>query len=632
VLTSSPTWLAVAGALFVATFFALLLLAQKAVRVSLALAGTVALALFVCFEVCLLNLLSPFGAVTRVGLLLPHVALVAATLVMWPAAARSLAARIGRELMPRVDLRTLVLGALLALVMLSAFRYPPNNGDSMEYHLARVAHWIQYGSVARYPTSSLRQTAMAPGAEYLVLLLQGIAGSDRLSALVQLWAFALVVLSAPALARLAGAPKSIAALAAPLMACLPIGLLQASSTQNDALAAAMAVATIASILPFLRGRPRADAIPRAVVLGAVLAAAALVKATAVVAALPFLAITVLRWTTAVPRRLRVWAIAVGACVPILLGGLESRRAAALQENPSVVSAFTYGPLDDLADRMKNSIRGMARSVPTPEGWLAAVGPVPFPHASAALIGQLGPLVPQEDFAGNPVHAVLAVCALGMAAARMRSIPRRARWAVSGLAVAWVLFHAVFRDNAYASRLQVPLFALSPMFLGVLGTTPTQRRLRWVLWSMKVAVLVAFALALLMAAGNYARPPLLARPGAIEESYYRTFGAERTREPQLRTLRAARQLGCRRIGIFMGESGWDYPLTWQAMEAGMEVRPFFGPDPWPCLIYVEPGSWASWGLPQPSIPLSEAEWIAAEPYHGVQFLFVRRRSLQPAEQR
>jgi hypothetical protein len=616
-------------ALFVAagTFFSLLLVVRSMARQSMGLALPVALAVFVCFETAVVNVLSLFDAVTQIGLLIPHLALISACLAWRRMAARNLAASISRRFRPRLDIRTLVMAPLLVLVLASALRYPPNNGDSMEYRLARVAHWIQNQSIESYPTSSLRQTAMAPGAEYLVLLVQGISGSDRLAAIVQFTSFLLVIVAAPVLARMAGAPKTVATFGAPLVACLPGGLLQASSTQNDAVAAAVTIAIVATSIPFLRRRTRRDVVPRVILVALCVSAAVLVKATALFAAIPIVVLALCQSLASVGRAsrraLQVGAVACAACLALAIVSIESRRAVALARAPAAVAEFTYAWSEGAGERAKNALRGMARNLSFPHALRPAIEPFPEPVAHMALAGQFGPLVPQEDVAGNPLHAALAIVALGAAASWARAMPRRALWAAACVAVAWVLHHAFFRDNAYASRLQVPLFGIWPMLLGVLGAHPLRRAQSVVIKGVRTVTFVAFVIALPMVLRNHSRPPLARDAGPVAEAYYRTIGAERAREAQLRTLRIASEGRCRRLALFMGESGWDYPITWQAMRAGIEVRHLVELDDWPCLIYYEPGSWEPWGVPQKTIALNPAQWIPAEPYHGMNFLFIRR---------
>src|SRR4030095_5899533 len=52
--------------------------------------------------------------------------------------------------LPRLALGAV--GVVLAATGTLAFLAPPNNWDSMTYHMPRVAHWSQAGSVAHYPT------------------------------------------------------------------------------------------------------------------------------------------------------------------------------------------------------------------------------------------------------------------------------------------------------------------------------------------------------------------------------------------------------------------------------------------------------------------------------------------------
>ncbi|MGI8607168.1 MAG: hypothetical protein ACR2L0_08475, partial [Gaiellaceae bacterium] len=117
--------------------------------------------------VVLTELLSPFGWVGPLGYVLGETVLLAAALVC--------ARRFGAPLrLPRVSLRAAArahpLVAGLAGVVGLAFVYeafvglasPPNDWDSMVYHLPRAATWLQEGSVSYIADASTQQLNIFP--------------------------------------------------------------------------------------------------------------------------------------------------------------------------------------------------------------------------------------------------------------------------------------------------------------------------------------------------------------------------------------------------------------------------------------------------------------------------------------
>ena len=63
----------------------------------------------------------------------------------------------------------IVIGLILLITLLIALKAPPNNFDSMTYHMARVSNWIQQQSIKYYPTAIERQNYSMPLAEYMIL-------------------------------------------------------------------------------------------------------------------------------------------------------------------------------------------------------------------------------------------------------------------------------------------------------------------------------------------------------------------------------------------------------------------------------------------------------------------------------
>jgi hypothetical protein len=91
----------------------------------------------------------------------------------------------GAALGPRSRLLLLSVAVLAAIEGVTAVVAPPNTFDSMTYHMSRVMHWIQNGSLASYPTQIARQLYPPPGAELAILQFQILSGGDRFANLVQ---------------------------------------------------------------------------------------------------------------------------------------------------------------------------------------------------------------------------------------------------------------------------------------------------------------------------------------------------------------------------------------------------------------------------------------------------------------
>jgi hypothetical protein len=154
--------------------------------------------------------------------------------------------------------------------------YWPTNGDSLVYHLARVAHWVQNGSVAQYAAHYTAQIELSPLHEYNMAQLHILTGTDRLDGFVQLTAAVICVIGASEVARLLGGARGVQVLAAALAASIPSLVLEATSTQNNDFAAATIVGLLVLLLVW---RPAGRFLPGAILIGGGLAVAAMTKGT-----------------------------------------------------------------------------------------------------------------------------------------------------------------------------------------------------------------------------------------------------------------------------------------------------------------------------------------------------------------
>lgn len=557
-------------------------LAGRGRRRPLPLTAAVGLGFLVAWQAVVVNALSLFTAVNGVSLAAASVIPpVGAILLAWrgPGGVPGALIRGARSLgwtvraYGWVGVPMVPLAVLLGVV---AGAYAPSNWDSMTYHLARVAHWIQHASVAPYETGIHRQNLYSPGAEYLLLLLQVTAGSDRLASGLQFVAWLLVAASAAPLARLAGAPRAVASWAGPIVATAPMLVLQATSTQNDLMATVLTLAAVVASLPFLHRKPR-PRLADAWTLGAVLAAAFLVKVSAIVSTAPVLVVC----TVGVARTLRSWpprrtlAAFLGAVgIALAVSGPQlARMARGDPRSVALTTPYAFPLLGEWGARAEGLRVALVRHLPTSWDILADLSgrPTALPRF-------------HEDLAVNPVQAGFAIAGILLLVLGWRRLALRVRWAGVMVVSAWLLFQVTFRSNPWISRLETPLFGLLPATMGSWKLVRPRLLQQGILGAISALALVLGTAA---AIHNAARPALRAFDAREPVSDY-YINRPNQRPMHDAALNAALRTGCRRIGITIGEDSFDYPLTWRAMKQGVEVRHVSGADPWPCILVSDQG--------------------------------------------
>jgi len=174
---------------------------------------------------------------------------------------------------------------IFAAVGLIAVVSPPNNWDSMTYHMSRVVHWMQNRSVEHYPTSYVPQLYHPPGAEFAIMHFQIITGGDRFANLIQWLSMVGSAIVVSLIAKQLGANERGQVFAAVFAATLPMGILQASSTQNDY---AVCFWVVCFVSCGLAGMSAGITLPNTLKIGASLGLALLTKTTAYLFALPFI--------------------------------------------------------------------------------------------------------------------------------------------------------------------------------------------------------------------------------------------------------------------------------------------------------------------------------------------------------
>lgn len=534
------------------------------------------------------ELLSLCGALTTVGLAL-------AWLVVWLAELAWLwRARAWPRLTwpaPRLDLdrpeRLLVvpLGVLLLMLGAIAVISPPNTWDSMTYHLARVVHWQQQASLARYPTHILRQLYLQPGAEFAVLHLQVLSGGDHLAGLVQ-WASMLgTLVGVSRIAGQLGADRLGALCASIVAASVPMGILQSTSTQNDYVVTFWLVCSVVFALRLLRQPAPGLAWLAAVAWGASLGLALVTKATAYLLAFPFGLWVAVHLVRCLGRRGLALLVVVGLIALALNAGVYTRNV--------LVFHSPIGPPDEGQPTLRytnaalspalfvsNVVRDLGLNMvatPSPSVNVRSQAVVLAIHAwlgvdvadprttwgNERFREQSAGLAFDENFAGNPIHLLLVVLALAMLWPLRRRLGPPVVPYAAALVAAFALFAAVLRWQPWHTRLELPLLVLGAPLVAVVAER-LSRRLAAVLAGLLLVTMLPWV------AYNQARPLVGPRSILLVSRADQYF----TNRPSLRAayqgaLGLLAERGCRQVGFMSSADGWEYPLA--ALLPGVEVE-------------------------------------------------------------
>ena len=129
---------------------------------------------------------------------------------------------------------------------------PPSNYDSMTYHLARTAFWKQNQNINHFTTTAQIQNENPLNGEIGLLWIMLLTNSDNIAFLVQWSCFLFILIALYKLLRLLNFNKVISLISVFVFSTLDIVLLEASSTQNDLVAACFIVITLYLFLKVIK--------------------------------------------------------------------------------------------------------------------------------------------------------------------------------------------------------------------------------------------------------------------------------------------------------------------------------------------------------------------------------------------
>jgi 4-amino-4-deoxy-L-arabinose transferase-like glycosyltransferase len=459
-----------------------------------------------------------------------------------------------------------------------AYQFAPNTWDSMTYHLGRVVHWQQAQSVQHYATHIERQLQMPPFAEFVIAHLHVMTIGDQFANLVQWFAMVFCLVGVSEIARQFGSGVTQQVIAALLCVSIPMGILQATSTQNDYVVALWLVCFVALGMAAVHNVNQWSYI---VGTGLALGLALLAKASAFLYAAPFSILIGL----ALLYRLRWAALGRGLVITLLLLTVNAghfTRNTLLYHSPIGSSEGEHNELFSLNVLASNTIRSLAVNIPLQTGIPVLDTTSEFAMGWLRLAHEFTGLDPEdgrnskpgnvflrqrsfdEDYSGNPLHAVLIVMTASVGAVWLWN-RRQYRIIIYMLAliVAFLLFAGYLKITPWRHRLHLSLFILwCPVIAEALFTT----RNRLVLSIPILVALFGFNWTF-----NNATRPLNAAAAYAQET--RTEGYF-TKRPDLLPIyqQITRQISvtaCSRVGIIMGVDSWDYPFWMLLRENGYQ---------------------------------------------------------------
>jgi hypothetical protein len=459
---------------------------------------------------------------------------------------------------------------ITAATAITAFYAAPNTWDSMTYHLARIIHWMQNGSVAFYPTNILRQLHLNPWSEYAMMQFMVLSGSDKLVNFVQWFSMAGSLVGLTLIAEQLGATPRSQVYAAVIAVTIPMGILQASSTQNDYAAAFWLVCFVYFGIAFKHSGAMKDALATGIALGT----AILTKATAYVFALPFL----LWFTFSILWKVRLSAIrpltAIALIVLLINSGHYIRNYGLYGnplgpgEEPTVGATVKYNnDIYTIPALMSNAIRNFAINLGTPN-YNINIAMDRFFYKAHEWIG-ISPNDPRTTWndtefhvnytsyydgrAGNPLHAWMTLLIVPVFFAQRRKKGEEPYY-LGALLAGFFIFCLYLRWQNWHTRLQLPLLVLWSPFI---AQTLDQFRTRW-LTSLGLVALVAASMSWVFY--NESRP-LLGKNNILEtDRSIQYFSRDKTLyDPFMETADLLGRRSCSQVGLMTNEDSWEYPF-------------------------------------------------------------------------
>jgi hypothetical protein len=488
----------------------------------------------------------------------------------------------------------LFLGAILLVLFVVAVKSPPNNTDSLLYHMSRVMHWAQDQSLGHYPTAYDAQLIDPIFAELSILNLRSLWGNDLVAGLVQWFCMVGALIAVSAVAKMLGANRRGQWAAVAFAASVPMGILQVTSTQNDYVVAFILISAIYFVILAWK---RELFIDEAVGLGAAMGLGILTKGTAYPIFLP-----VVVWFAFIQLRkfkfrpVIIQSMLIAFMVLVLNVGFWTRNI--------ITFGGPLGPSGWFSGKVaENFSPGVFISSLTGNVLMNFATPIDSFNASITswYINTFSRLDPNagsfeliwawnhEDLAGSPLHALLVPVTLALVLIfRKRLVESALKWYVCVTLGSFLVLAFVLKSVTFGVRYQLPFWiAFAPLFgvaLLLIKTEKLAGLLTLILLLTSLPYVIFNRTRPLIAMRNVQEPytipcfsdSLGCTSGAILNEPPKTIlfaNWLQFREPYSAATDLVLASGCQSVGLRLDSHDLEYPFWWllNAPQSGIRIE-------------------------------------------------------------
>lgn len=469
-----------------------------------------------------------------------------------------------------------VLLILLCLLFIQGLLYPPNNWDSLTYHMSRIMYWIGNESVDYFPTHILRHLYQPPFAEYFILNINLLNGNDFLSNSVELFFLIQCLVVVHVVLSMFQTARLLKLLALFLVVTIPAVELQSTTTKNDIVCAFFVLSALFYTLRIFKN----NSVNNSVFLGLSVGLGFITKGTAYVFMAPILAFYGFHVLSLALNNKSIKPIGLGALAMVLALSLNIKhysRNYALNEsflNIDDTEAKAYAnekmngkmlfsnliknsglhlgyPVEEYCDSLIRKTH-KAIGVSIDDKNLNYLG-IPYQSARAA--------VTHEDYVTNTIHFILWAFAFFILVFHFLFSKRRNKTEmiiVAVLVAQILLFTGYLKWQPWHTRLHIPIFILL-----VIPITMACQKAKWyrgIVWVSMPLLLYSFIFYFLY---NNLRPiqnnPLYTKNLRVDDNRFKKYFANQLHlYPEYKAiLEELYDSNPKKVGLKMMD--WEYPL-------------------------------------------------------------------------